>query len=654
MISSIVLSLLLSLLLFGNDNCSDAFQHQLLQLTTTTTKYQAASNVVSKSSDPMRRRQNILLLSSADIDNEEDNTGAGDSAASASSLSLTSGKVDAIPRPRVNEVDFCMAPADSSLVAILSNPSSPSMGMSGSGTMTRYLNNASNRAIRRILLSKSWPSPESFNESLRKSLANKMTEKNQKKSTNGGLKMPTPLKKIRLMNKPQRSDEQYIQDQLSTFKSLYYGTNDGGYYASAEAYLGCVLSLATSGMESTRVQEVLQDGVPYQESYRRLLLVLERVGVQWMDDDSGRRKIAPKLLDDNICLSMLDSLSSETRSSSNASAGREKGFLLAAANDNLTNTRQLNILSNIVQRTLLFGGDDELLVLAETLEDDYSIFEKRYPEKQDGFAYYQALIQLLRMAYEKGSISPDDDTIESSLSNPYANAFERLTGNCVEFGSGYFFSTSTSNSASSTGADSSAADSSSSADLVEALSTKSLPIPKSPVEELGRFALWETKVRGALSSEDSNTEKLPKDLVGDWQIQEDVGGKVLFPNQPSIRINLQADGTVVLADDASVSKNDKMIQGLNWRLDPGPTHLDTCTFQVLAGDNILLYRGFLDRGARLEARFSKRPLSIKGKVQLQLRRDDVKQQERVPINYQSSMTLTNFVMSQIKKKEKKG
>jgi len=42
------------------------------------------------------------------------------------------------------------------------------------------------------------------------------------------------------------------------------------------------------------------------------------------------------------------------------------------------------------------------------------------------------------------------------------------------------------------------------------------------------------------------------------------------------------------------------LQGLQWRLDPGPTHLDTCTFQVVSEDGtVLQYRGFIDRGARL-------------------------------------------------------
>merc|ERR1711982_291566 len=60
--------------------------------------------------------------------------------------------------------------------------------------------------------------------------------------------------------------------------------------------------------------------------------------------------------------------------------------------------------------------------------------------------------------------------------------------------------------------------------------------------------------------------------------------------------------------------------GLRWRLDAGPTHLDTCTFQVVSDDGaILQYKGFIDRGARLESRFSKRSITIRGAVTFLMR-----------------------------------
>jgi hypothetical protein len=93
------------------------------------------------------------------------------------------------------------------------------------------------------------------------------------------------------------------------------------------------------------------------------------------------------------------------------------------------------------------------------------------------------------------------------------------------------------------------------------------------------------------------------------------------------------------------------MEGLRWRLDPGPTHLDTCTFQVLNDDGtVLQYRGFIDRGARLEARFSGRPIKIRGSVMFQMRDGDAASamaddywKDMLPINYRTGTT--KFVMT---------
>ena len=98
------------------------------------------------------------------------------------------------------------------------------------------------------------------------------------------------------------------------------------------------------------------------------------------------------------------------------------------------------------------------------------------------------------------------------------------------------------------------------------------------------------------------------------------------------------------------------MKGLQWwRLDPGnhgPTHLDTCTFQVLSEDGeILQYRGFLDRGARLESRFSKRSIKIRGAVAFQMRDSEAAlvgndyKRDLLPIEIQSGTT--RFVMSKV-------
>ena len=94
------------------------------------------------------------------------------------------------------------------------------------------------------------------------------------------------------------------------------------------------------------------------------------------------------------------------------------------------------------------------------------------------------------------------------------------------------------------------------------------------------------------------------------------------------------------------------LEGLRWRLDPGPTHLDTCTFQVLSDDKtILQYRGFIDRGARLESRFSRRPIKIRGSVMFQMRDGDAAMmgedywKDMLPFNYRTGTT--KFVMKKM-------
>jgi len=706
------LSLSVLLVLFGNNNCCQALQVPKIQLGSRIRQQQQPK-------DPLpwyqysNKRRSAALFSLADIEQQ------GDDATTTTDNSAPATPPRSI-RARVNEVDYCMAPADASMVAILNGGRmlSPSSSVP-TKTMTRYLNNASNRALRRILLSKSWPSAEALNESLRQSLGRKQEQKpNNKLPFFSALQKKQPKKK-------QRSNEKYIQDQLSTFRNTYGGGSDIGItstatadtamigYASAEAYLECVLTLATSGIESTRVQEVLQNSA-YKESYRRLVSVLERVGVEWIpynDDDTTTgiqsRKIAPKLLQRDICLSIIDKLRSTGKNKQEPNNNQEKenettnkGILVSGGDDGnavMSITRQLNELSNIVQRTLLFGGDEEIKVLIETLEADQTIFQDLYSispeesgkEQNPGWVYYQCLVQLLRQAYENGSFSTLEPPLPLNLS--YANAYERLTATLIELGSGYFQPTSSTTSELSSGLPDS------SNTIAEAVkSTKNLPIPRTPVEELGRFAVWETNVRGAAFKKPFSPN--PDDLVGTWKVQEEVAGQALAfpPNaanandgsdspETAVLISFNSDGRVKVRTPSSSSddndeSNSSYLQGLTWRLDPGPTHLDTCTFTVLAGEDeggtVLLYRGFLDRGARLESRFSKRPLSISGKVQLQLRNDNTDEAAAagtaaaaaaaaataatsssspsggsggtiLPINYQAVL-VTNFVMTQVR------
>ena len=731
------------------------------------------------------------------------------------------GSIPFQSRGKVNEIDFCMAPSDVSLSRSYGATSSSSSkttdeaetktdaevevqaaatttaaaasATDASGrrvlSLTRSLNNASNRAVRRILLSRSWPSAEALNLSLRQVLAKEkelsgdlssaasdvvaaagtgteaaMAESTSKcpvprpilniimrrkddGGTSIGLKDKAVVRKggeedasndadeeetpIPRSSKRGRTDEEWVAEQLDTFRESYEALPG---YQYADAYLECILNLATSGVESPRVAEVLAAGV-YDEAYMRILSVLKSVGVVFENEpDSGdppRKRIASKLVDKDICLSMMDKLiiakekkgilpsptdavlfpsksgtdtseidpkssgsdsinedgdlaeitqeSTEDRvdeekvepvdtkavekvpkkglkklmfwvkeketkndpeeipeivseeedaaeeiealttDNNNADVTAEEeiqitpedlGAVLLSAKEP-TMTRQLNVLSNIVQRALLFGGDQELLVLSETLEADKPAFIQRwYPNAggdgiaQPGVQYFTSLVKLLKGCYESGIQTDLDPPV--SLTPSYANAYERLIASCIELGSGY----------------------------IKPASSKSV-LPKTAKEELGRFAKWETTIRQT----SPDISSYPEDMVGTWQVKDEVGGKTIGVSN----VVFKPEGEVVVKPP---------LQGLRWRLDPGPTHLDTCTFQVLSDDGaILQYRGFVDRGARLEARFSNRSIKIRGGVSFLMRDGDVAllgddyAKDVLPINYQAGAT--RFVMSKV-------
>ena len=180
----------------------------------------------------------------------------------------------------------------------------------------------------------------------------------------------------------------------------------------------------------------------YGQSYRRVISVLKSVGVVLEEiPDTNRFQIAKKLQNQNICLSMMDTLTIKQEStnpistneqadtnieteesvsdtetsnvdeiSSPAIGGKNRlqfwkrerreepkaeqvkvpseevaksttdiGVILCSEAPSMT--RQLNVFSNIVRRVLLFGDDQEILILSETLADNVKSFVDRwYPE----------------------------------------------------------------------------------------------------------------------------------------------------------------------------------------------------------------------------------------------------------------------------------
>lgn len=181
-------------------------------------------------------------------------------------------------RGKVNEIDFCIAPADVSLSrsynAVATAAAATSSDFSKSLSLTRALNNASNRAVRRILLARSWPSAEALNLSLRQVLAAERQAKEERSSSSSPkCPVPRPILNILVRRRGKdgkepmprsRTDEEYVADQLAAFRERYAAIPG---FALAEAYLECILSLATSGEESSRVSEVC---VQYGASMRLL------------------------------------------------------------------------------------------------------------------------------------------------------------------------------------------------------------------------------------------------------------------------------------------------------------------------------------------------------------------------------------------------
>eukprot|EP00980_Cylindrotheca_fusiformis_P007106 scaffold1489_cov194-Cylindrotheca_fusiformis.AAC.16 len=589
-------------------------------------------------------------------------------------------------RGKVNEIDYCIAPADVSLSRAYDQTiNDNSIPKANTLSLTQVLNNASNRAVRRIILARCWPSEDALNMSFRlAALAEKQAEV-ERQASGSISKCPVPRPILNLLMRRDasnsggmpiprgRTNEQYVADQIQSFRERY-GSLPGFNYA--EAYLESVLSLATTGDESPRVSEVLESGI-YDESYKRVLSVLKSVGVTLENiPGTDRFRIAKDLEDKDICLSMFDKIArkreaSATRSTEKSTEpasitnetnntaeevengeknvnGKKKGFrfwtkdddskasektklpensetilkkddlgLVLLSDEEPTMTRQLNSLSNIVQRALLFGGDQELLVLSETLETNKGPFVERwYPgtgesasnlleESRPGVQYLNALILLLRRAYDDGTVTDLDPFVP--LIQSYSNAYERMMGTLLELGSGY----------------------------IRPMPTTDMSMlkPRTAKEELGRFAVWESNFR----NQGEKTAFYPEDLEGTWEVKDEVGGELI------------GISTVVFEPHGEVSVAPPL-QGLRWRLDPGPTHLDTCTFQVLGEDGtVLQYRGFVDRGARLEALFSKRSIAIRGSVMFQMRDGDAPGmgddywKDMLPINYKTGTT--KFVMT---------
>ena len=134
------------------------------------------------------------------------------------------------------------------------------------------------------------------------------------------------------------------------------------------------------------------------------------------------------------------------------------------------------------------------------------------------------------------------------------------------------------------------------------------------------FISWEQSVRRNLTN---NLWTLnPLELSGDWELV-DVSGvgslnTLMTINTKALVDNLSQGSSICFEKDGNVVvKNTRYGVGEKWFFKPGPAHLDTCEFYVASKEDpsfLLKYVGFIDRGQRIESRFSKSPIRMTGRV----------------------------------------
>ena len=93
----------------------------------------------------------------------------------------------------------------------------------------------------------------------------------------------------------------------------------------------------------------------YWESYLKVLNVLETAGAVFEETEGGRRRLKKRLRDEDICRSVIDGGEEDDDDDDEENLGL---FIMSGRAE--SKTVQLNILSNVVRRSLLFGSDEEV------------------------------------------------------------------------------------------------------------------------------------------------------------------------------------------------------------------------------------------------------------------------------------------------------
>lgn len=237
-------------------------------------------------------------------------------------------------------------------------------------------------------------------------------------------------------------------------------------------------------------------------------------------------------------------------------------------------TRYLNAMANDVARVLLYGYDEDATVIEEALVKERDAFVARFASSDEGgdsdeLWFYDALTSLCVLGMQ-GAIQIEEEARSRSFS--WANSLQRLLGLLVqELG-------------------------------IRFNGKKALEDPI-----LSRFVAWESQLRQNITGE-FGWNKFPRDLYGEWRLEGSADAFV--DGRDGVRLEFKAEGR------GTVAGREGGAGGLMWGLLPGPTHLDTCEFSMdtADGEALLLFTAYVDRGQRIETRFSKRPVRMRGRV----------------------------------------
>ncbi|CAM9182386.1 unnamed protein product [Hapterophycus canaliculatus] len=326
------------------------------------------------------------------------------------------------------------------------------------------------------------------------------------------------VKNLLILNSPE-DNAPAIRGALEIEADFDAQHSESPRYPEAKAYLSCVRQLATEGCPTTQTLDALFE--EYKLAFRRVAGVLSDFGCTITPGSDGGR-VRP--VDKDICLSILD-------------------YSLPSEQQRESPTRALNTLVNRVVRTVCVGSDEDLQALAREMDSKHDKFMSRYFGKgwegTQEEMFYGALINLVRHGLTDEGVP--------ALSGAYLNSYQRLIGI-----------------------------------LVQEVGTRSTPASKMVIKS---FLAWEREIRKELT--EPAWQSRPPDLVGSWAL--DTSGWDGLTDIP-IDVDGTADGmedlglsdlVVSFREDGSVQIPAEKGVGLQWRVEPGPTHLDTIYFEMI-------------------------------------------------------------------------